>query len=124
MMPYGLDLDPDGFFAAVVACHHLLYEFMHLFCGHSSWFNLSHLATMDAMVTFCLIDSHDGVLGLVLAISVTQVEQISIVEAVAYRPLMVDHGLYQIVLAFQLLEGEYAVWMNHNDTRLGLPGDK
>jgi len=114
MMPYGLGLDLDRIFAAIVACHHLLDGLMHLLCGHSGRFYPSHLATMNAMVAFRLIDSHDGVLGLILAISVTQVEQISIVKAVARRPLMVDHGFYQIVLAFQLLEGEYTVGMDHN----------
>jgi hypothetical protein len=114
MMPYGLGLDMDGIFAAVVACRHLLDELMHLFWGHSGRYDPSHLATMNAMVAFRFIDSHDGVLGLVLAISVTQVQQISIVKAIANRPLVVGHGLYQIVLAFQLLEGEYAVGMNHN----------
>jgi hypothetical protein len=69
---------------------------------------------MNAMVAFRFIDSHDGKLGLVLAISVTQVQQISIVKAIANRPLVVGHGLYEIVLAFQLLEGEYAVGMNHD----------
>lgn len=121
MMPYGLGLDLDGIFAAVAACRHLLDELMHLFCGHSDGFDPSHLAAMNAMVAFRLVDSHDGVLGLVLAVSITQVEQISKVEAIAHRPLMVDHGLYQIVLAFQLLEGEYAVEMNHNDIRLVCP---
>ncbi|HSW35785.1 MAG TPA: hypothetical protein VLH18_04185 [Candidatus Limnocylindrales bacterium] len=114
MVPYGFGLDMDRIFAAVVACRHLLDEFMDLLCGHSGRFNSSHLAAMNAVVAFCLIDGHDGVFRIVLAISVTQVKQISKVEAVAHRPLMVDHGLYQIVLAFQLLEGEYAVGMNHN----------
>lgn len=114
MMPYGLGLYPDGIFAVVVACHHLLDELVHLFCGHSGRFNPTHLAAMNAMVAFRFIDSRDGILGLVLAISVTQVEQISKVEAITYRPLVIDHGLYQIVFAFQLLEGEYAVRMNHN----------
>jgi hypothetical protein len=114
MMPYGLGLDMDGIFAAVVACRHLLDELMHLFCRHSGRLNPSNFAAMNAMVAFRLIDSHDGILGLVLAISVTQVQQISIVKAIANRPLVVGHGLYQIVLAFQLLEGEYAVGMNHN----------
>ena len=114
MMPYGLGLDMDGIFAAVVACRHLLDELMHLFCRHSGRLNPSNFAAMNAMVAFRLIDSHDGVLGLVLAISVTQVQPISIVKAIANRPLVVGHSLYQIVLAFQLLEGEYAVRMNHN----------
>ena len=123
MMPYGLCLDLDRIFAAVVACRHLLDELMNLLCGQSGGFDPSYLAAMNAMVAFRLIDSRDGVLGLVLAITVAQVEQISKVEAVADRPLMVDHGLYQIVLAFQLLEGEYAVGMDHNlhlsnDTKL------
>ena len=114
MMPYGLCLDLDRIFAAVVACHHLLDELMNLLCGQSDGFDPSYLAAMNAMVALCFIDRHDSVLGFILVICVTQVEQISKVEAVTYRPLMVDHGLYQIVLAFQLLEGEYALGMNHN----------
>ena len=113
-MPYGLGLYVDGVFAAVSASRHILDEFMNMFCGHSDRFNPSHLAAMNAMVAFRLIDGHNGVLGIVLFITVTQVEQISKVEAVAYRPFMVDHGLNQIVFAFQLLEGEYAVGMIHN----------
>jgi hypothetical protein len=114
MVPYGLGLDLDGIFAAVVACRHLLDELMDLFCWQTSRFNPSHLAAMNAVVALCFIDRHDRVLGFILVICVTQVEQISKVEAVTDRPLMVDHGLYQIVLAFQLLEGEYALGMNHN----------
>jgi len=114
MMPYGFGLDLDWIFNVVVACHHHLDELMNLFGGHSSGFDPSHLAAMNPMMAFRFIDGHDGVLGLVLAVSVTQVEQISKVETIAHRPLMVDHGLDQIVLAFQLLEGEYALGMNHN----------
>jgi hypothetical protein len=114
MMPYGLGLDLNRIFAAVVACRHLLDEFMDLFCGHSGRLDPSNFTAMNAMVAFRLIDSHDGILGHVLTITVTQVEQISIVKAIADRPLVIGHGLYQIVFAFQLLEGEYAVGMNHD----------
>jgi hypothetical protein len=36
------------------------------------------------------------------------------IKTIANRPLMVDHGLYQVVFAFNLLKGEYAVWMNQS----------
>lgn len=114
MMPYRLGLYLDRILAAVVACTHLLDELMNLFGGHAPGFDPAHLATVNPMMTFCLIYSHDGVFGIVLALAITQVEQISIIEAVAKRPLMVDQGLYQIVNSFELLEGEYAIGMNHH----------
>jgi hypothetical protein len=36
-----------------------------------------------------------------------------VVKAVADRPLVVGHGLNQVVLALHFFEGEYAVRMNH-----------
>jgi hypothetical protein len=114
MMPYRFGFDQQGIFTVVVACHHPLNEFMDLFCGHSGGFNPSHLAAMNPVVALRLIDGHDSILRLILAVCVTQVKQISIVESIAYRPLMVDHGFHKIIFAFQLLEGEHTLGMNHN----------
>ena len=113
-MPYGLGFDLDGILHAVAACIHLLDELMHLFCRHSQGLDPSHLAANNAVMAFCLIDRHDGVLRSIFAVPVFQVEQRSVIKTIANRPLMVDHGLYQVVFAFNLLKGEYAVWMNQS----------
>jgi uncharacterized membrane protein YoaT (DUF817 family) len=68
---------------------------------------------MNPMMAFRFVDSHDCVFGIVLALAIAQVKQISVIEAIADRPLVVYHGLYQIFLTLELLEGEYAVGMVH-----------
>lgn len=113
MVPYRLGLYLDGILAAVVACIHLLDELVRFFRGHTLGLDPPHLAAKNPMMALRFIDSHDGIFRTVLALAIAQVEQISIIEAVADRPLMVDHSLYQIVFSFELLEGEYAVGMNH-----------
>ena len=83
MMPYRLSLYLDRILAAVVACIHLLNELMRLFRGHAFGLDPPDLAAMDPMMTFRFVDSHDGVLWIVLAIAIAQIEQISVIEAVA-----------------------------------------
>jgi len=114
MMPYRLSLYLDRILAAIVACAHLLDKLMRLFRGHAPGLDPPHLAAMNSMMALRFVDCHDGVFGIVLALAIAQVEQISIIEAVAEGPLMVDQGLYEIVFSFELLEGEYAVGMNHH----------
>jgi hypothetical protein len=114
MMPYGLGLYLDGILHAVAACIHLLDESMHLFCRHPQGLDPPHLAANNAVVAFRLIDGHDGILRSILAVAVFKVEQRSVIKTIANRPLMVDHGLYQVVFAFYFLKGEYAVWMNQS----------
>jgi hypothetical protein len=114
MVPYGFGLYLNGILAVVSTICHPPDEFMNLLRGHSGRLNSSHLSAYHTVVALCLVDGHDSILWVVLAVSVTQVEKISIIEAVANRPLMVDHSLYQIVFALQLLEGKHALGMNHD----------
>jgi hypothetical protein len=52
----------------------------------------------------CLVHSGGGIFGIVLAISISQIEMVSIIKTIANRPMMVGHSLHQIVLSFQFLE--------------------
>jgi hypothetical protein len=83
MMPFGLSFYLDRILAAIVACIHLLDELVCLIGGHACGLDPAYLAAMDPMMTFCFVDGHDCVFWIVLAIAITQVEQISIIEAIA-----------------------------------------
>jgi hypothetical protein len=114
MMPYRFGLYLNGILAVVATLCHPPDEFMNLLLGHSGRLNSSHLTAYHTVVALRLVNGHDSILWMVLAVSVTQVEAISIVKTITYRPLMVDHSLYQIVFALQLLEGKHALGMNHD----------
>jgi hypothetical protein len=66
------------------------------------------------MMPFGFIDGDNSILWSIFTVAIAQVEQILVIETIAKGPPVVGHGFYQLVLAFQFLEGKYAVGMNHH----------
>jgi hypothetical protein len=104
MMPDRLDLNLNGILAPVVALCDLLDELSHLICGRSFGLDPAHLPAMDPMMALCLVHGGDGIFGILLTISISQIEVICIIKAVANGPMVIGHGLYQIIFGFQFLE--------------------
>jgi len=94
MMPYGLSLNANRILTFIVTSHHLANELMNLLCRHSKWTDPSYLTTVDTMMALNSIYSHNCVLRMVLAVSISQVQQLSIVKAITDRPFVIGHGLY------------------------------
>jgi hypothetical protein len=114
MMPYRLGLNANRILAIVAASHHLSKEMMNFLRRHSKRSNPSYLTTMYPMMAFGSIYSHNCILRMILAVSIPKVQQFIIVKAIADRPFVIGHGLYQIIFSFQLLEGKYAFRMLNN----------
>jgi len=104
VMPDRLDLNLNGDLTGVVALSYPLDELTHLILGHPLRLDPTHLAAMDSMMALSLVHGGDGIFGIVLTISISQIEMIPIIKSIANGPMMFGHGLYQIVLAFKLLE--------------------
>jgi len=104
VMPDRLNLNLNRIFALVVALSYLLDELAHLIRGHPLRLNPTHLAAMDSMMALSPVHCSDGILGVILTISISQIEMIRVIKSIANRPMVVGHGLHQIVLAFKLLE--------------------
>ena len=113
MMPHGLGKDIDRHITLIAAGGHISHEPLYLRRQHSQRPDPSYLPAVDSVVALGAVHSDDRIFGMVLAVPIAQIKQISIVKSVADRPLMIDHGLDQIFLSIQLLEGEYAVGMYH-----------
>ncbi len=80
----------------------------------ASWLDPPNLTAMNSMMALSLIDSHNGVFRVSLAFAIVQIEQFSVIEAIAEGPVMVHHGFYQVIFILNLLEGEYSVFVDHH----------
>jgi len=113
-MPDRLNLDSDRILAGVFAFGNLLDELAHLICRHTLRLDPAHLAAMDSMMALSLVDGGYGIFGIALAVSIAQIEMITVIKTIANGPMVIGHGLNQIVLAFKLLKREHAVRMLHH----------
>jgi len=113
-MPDRLNLDSDRILAGVVAFGNLLDERAHLICRHTLRLDPTHLAAMDSMVALRLVDGGYGIFGIALTVSIAQIEMITVIKTIANGPMVIGHGLNQIVLAFKLLKREHSVRMLHH----------
>ena len=113
MVPHGLSLHSHLILYAVAPGLHVLQELANLISPCLPGLDPSYLTAYDTMMPFDLIDGHGGILRIVLLLTIAQEQQLAVIEAVAYRPFMVGHGLNKVVLALNFLKGEYAVGMYH-----------
>jgi len=112
-MPHGLGTNVDRNITLIASCDHISHESLYLRRRHPQGLDPSYLAAVDSVVALGTVHSDDRVLGMVFAVPIAQIKQISIVKSIADRPLVIGHSLYQILFSIQLLEGEYAVGMYH-----------
>ena len=113
----------DMILFGVAPCIHHLDELMQLFRRFSKGFDSSYLAPGNALLPADAIYGHNCVCRRILPFSDVEIEPIPIEKAATKRACLVDHCVYELVIASKQLKGKYPIRLNHSSSPKFLSAD-